>query len=75
MTVHIFCCLQKIARRVLPQGLEQTGEITIVCRPWTEVHSTYAISPVDGRMCVSGWKEFMAQINFLKKGDKTLMLL
>ena len=66
---------QKIARRVLPEGLEPRDEITIVCRPFTVVHSTYALSPRDGRMCISGWKEFMEKEEFLQMGDKMLMML
>ena len=55
--------------------MEINGTITIVCHPNTEVRSTYSISVLDGRMCISGWKEFMAKERHLKKGDKMLFLL
>jgi hypothetical protein len=69
------CIQQKIPSRLIPEQMEKTGTITIVCHPRTEVTSTYSISELDGRLCVSGWKEFMAKENHLKKGDKMLFLL
>lgn len=66
---------QKIPSRLIPAQMEKNGTITIVCHPRTEVTSTYSISELDGRMCVSGWKEFMAKENHLKMGHKMLFLL
>jgi hypothetical protein len=66
---------QKISSRLIPETMEKSGTITICCHPKTEVTSTYTISELDGRMCVSGWKEFMTKENHLKIGDKMLFLL
>ena len=66
---------QKLPSRYIPDNMEKNVPITIVCHPKTEVTSTYSISELDGRLCVSGWKEFMAKEKHLKKGDKMLFLL
>jgi hypothetical protein len=67
---------QKIPKRVLPPGLEERGEITIVCRAWTKVQSTYTISTTYGRICISGWKKFMEkEKKSLVVGNKVLMQL
>ena len=63
---------QKIPNRLVPTDMEQYGAINIVCHPRTLVRASYAISSDDGRLCVSGWKEFMDKEKHLQMGDKML---
>ena len=51
------------------------GDIQLLCHPNTRVGGYYTISPVDGPLCVMGWKEFMKKENNLKMGDKMLFML
>ena len=66
---------QKIPSRLVPTDMEQYGAIKIVCHPRTLVRASYAISSDDGRLCVSGWKEFMDKEKHLQMDDKMLFLL
>lgn len=67
---------QKFPRRFVPAELNRAGgDIQLVCHPNTRVDGYYTISPDDGRLCVTGWKDFMKKENNLKMGDKMLFML
>ena len=66
---------QKIPRRMAHVGMQEYGNITIVCHPYSKVRTTYAISPDDGRILVNGWKDFMEKENTLRIGDTVLFML
>jgi hypothetical protein len=55
--------------------MDEYGDMTIVCHPFTKVYGTYAISPKDGRVTVNGWNEFMDNEYLLEIGDNMLFLL
>ena len=66
---------QKIPRRMVRDGMHDSGNITIVCHPYRKIQTTYAISLDDGRLLVNGWKEFMEKEDNLRIGHTTLFML
>ena len=66
---------QKLPCRMVHDGMYDSGNITIVCHPYSKVRSTYTISPDDGRILVNGWKEFMEKEDTLRIGDTMLFML
>ena len=68
---------QKLPHRLIPDGMQAEGAITLVCDPNTRLSSTYTISADehDGRVCINRWDKFMKMEKDLKEGHKLLMIL
>lgn len=67
---------QKLPRRLVPDTMEEYGDITIVRHPDTKVKTSYTISEDDhGRVTINGWKEFMDKEPNLGIGHKMLFIL
>jgi hypothetical protein len=68
---------------MVPEAMHNFGPITIVApstinadiRVYSKVWTTYTISPLDGRVNINGWTEFMENEDHLRMGDTMQFVL
>ena len=76
-------CEQKLLRHIVHEAMFKFGPITIVApfgtnsdiSIFSKVITPYTISPLDGRINVNGWKEFMEKEDYLQIGSMMQFVL